>query len=109
MSCGQCDQCRSGRENTCRVLRFLGCPGQAEGSLSEYLVMPQQNCFPIADRLSLAEATLSEPLAIGVYAAAASWLDQRGTNRHPGIRSDRTLGVAAGAAGGLRRLLLAPI
>lgn len=69
MNCGQCDQCRSGRENTCRVLRFLGCPGQAEGSLSEYLVMPQQNCFPIADTLSLAEATLSEPLAIGVYAA----------------------------------------
>ena len=74
MSCGHCDQCRSGRENTCRELRFLGCPGQAEGSLSEYIVMPQQSCFPIADTLSLAEATVSEPLAIGVYAAEQSGL-----------------------------------
>ncbi|MHB8969586.1 MAG: alcohol dehydrogenase catalytic domain-containing protein [Pirellulaceae bacterium] len=46
LTCGQCDQCRTGRENTCRAIKFLGCPGQAEGSLSEYLVMPQQNCFP---------------------------------------------------------------
>ena len=47
LNCGQCDQCRTGRENTCRAIKFLGCPGQAEGSLSEYLVMPQQNCFQI--------------------------------------------------------------
>ena len=28
--CHQCDQCQSDRENTCRELRFLGCPGQSE-------------------------------------------------------------------------------
>jgi L-iditol 2-dehydrogenase len=66
--CGHCDQCRSHRENTCRELRFLGCPGQMPGSLSEYLVMPQGNCIPISDDLSLSEATISEPLAIGIYA-----------------------------------------
>lgn len=68
MTCGSCDQCRAGRENTCRANRFLGCPGQAEGSLSELLVMPEENCFPIDERLSLAEATVSEPLAIAIYA-----------------------------------------
>jgi L-iditol 2-dehydrogenase len=68
MTCGRCDQCCAGRENTCRENRFLGCPGQAEGSLSELLVMPEENCFKIDDRLSLAEATVSEPLAIAVYA-----------------------------------------
>jgi L-iditol 2-dehydrogenase len=68
MTCGRCDQCRAGRENTCRANRFLGCPGQAEGSLSELLVMPEENCFPIDERLSLAEATVSEPLAIAIYA-----------------------------------------
>jgi L-iditol 2-dehydrogenase len=72
VSCGHCDQCRSGRENTCRQLTFLGCPGQAEGSLSQYLVMPERNCFRITEQLSLAEATLSEPLAIGVYAVQQS-------------------------------------
>ncbi len=74
VSCGQCDQCRSGRENTCRRLTFLGCPGQAEGCLSEYLVMPAENCLPFADHLSLAEATISEPLAIGIYAVRQSGL-----------------------------------
>jgi L-iditol 2-dehydrogenase len=68
VTCGLCDQCLAGRENTCRNNRFLGCPGQAEGSLSQYLVMPQENCFLIEDRLSLAEATVCEPLAIAIYA-----------------------------------------
>lgn len=70
--CGECDQCLAGRENTCRQNRFLGCPGQLEGSLSEYLVMPQQNCFPLNPQLGLAEATISEPLAIGIYALRQS-------------------------------------
>lgn len=69
MSCGQCDQCRSGRPHTCRQLRFLGCPGQAEGCLLEYLVMPEECCFPVGRGLSAEQAALSEPLAIGFYAA----------------------------------------
>ena len=28
ISCHKCDQCRMGRENTCRNLKFLGTPGQ---------------------------------------------------------------------------------
>ncbi len=74
MTCGQCDQCRAGRENTCRHNRFLGCPGQAAGSLSELLVMPQQNCFLIGDKMDMGEATVSEPLAIGIYAVRQSGL-----------------------------------
>jgi L-iditol 2-dehydrogenase len=74
MACGKCDQCLSGRENTCRHNRFLGCPGQAEGSLAEFLVMPEENCFKIADNLSLGEATVSEPLAIAIYAVRQAGL-----------------------------------
>ncbi len=72
MSCGQCDQCRVGRQHTCRRLRFLGCPGQAEGCLAEYLVMPEDCCFPISDCLTLEEACLAEPLSIGIYAVKLS-------------------------------------
>lgn len=72
LTCGRCDQCRAGRSNTCRSIRFLGCPGQIEGSLSEYLVLPQQNCIPIAASLSFAAAVISEPLAIGIYAVEQS-------------------------------------
>jgi L-iditol 2-dehydrogenase len=72
MPCWECDQCLAGRPHTCRKLRFLGCPGQAEGSLSEYIVMPETSCFPIPDQMSYDEAAISEPLAIGVYAVRQS-------------------------------------
>lgn len=72
MSCGHCDQCRAGRQHTCRTLSFLGCPGQAEGCLSEFIVMPEACCFPIPDSMSIDQAVLSEPLAIGVYAVKRS-------------------------------------
>lgn len=67
MWCGLCDQCLSGRHHTCRKLKFLGCPGQAEGTLSEYIVMPEPSCFPMPENLSADHGSISEPLAIGVY------------------------------------------
>ena len=72
MSCWECDQCLAGRPHTCRKLRFLGCPKQAEGCLSEYIVMPEKSCFLLPDSLSLDEGALSEPLTIGVYAVKLS-------------------------------------
>jgi len=72
MSCGECDPCRAGRPHTCRNLRFLGCPKQAEGCLSEYIVMPEKCCFVIPDEMGFEQAALVEPLAIGVYAVQQS-------------------------------------
>jgi L-iditol 2-dehydrogenase len=66
--CGECDQCLAGRENTCRNLLFLGCPGQKEGCLSEYIVLPEKCCFPIPVSMSFEQAVLSEPFAIALYA-----------------------------------------
>jgi L-iditol 2-dehydrogenase len=66
MPCFECDQCKSGRFHTCRHLKFLGCPGQADGCLSEYIVMPESSCFRIEDWVSF-EAT-----ALPSGAAAAS-------------------------------------
>ena len=75
--CGQCDQCRAGREHTCRELLFLGCPGQLVGALCEYLVLPETCCFPIKDRTTFAQAVLSEPLAIAVYTVQQARLPAR--------------------------------
>ena len=72
MPCGECDQCLSGRHHTCRKLKFLGCPGQAEGALSDYLIMPESSCFKVPDNLSYEQAALIEPLSIGVYAVRQS-------------------------------------
>ncbi len=68
VSCGTCDQCAAGRLHTCRNLLFLGCPGQIEGCLSDYIVMPEESCFVVdPDHVSAEAAAFSEPLAIGVY------------------------------------------
>jgi len=72
MPCGECDQCKANRPHTCRELRFLGCPGQANGCLTEYIVMPESSCFLFGDNMSYTEAAISEPLAIGVYAVNQS-------------------------------------
>ncbi|MDE0837478.1 MAG: alcohol dehydrogenase catalytic domain-containing protein [Kiritimatiellae bacterium] len=78
MPCRQCDQCLIGREHTCRQLRFLGCPGQAEGCLSERIVMPEGSCFRVSDSTTLEQAAIVEPLSIGVYAVALSGIPMQG-------------------------------
>ncbi|MEN8127101.1 MAG: alcohol dehydrogenase catalytic domain-containing protein [Planctomycetota bacterium] len=74
ISCWQCDQCKAGRPHTCRELKFLGCPGQTDGCLAEYLVMPSACCFPTKHRITLQQGVLCEPFAIGVYAVQQSRL-----------------------------------
>ena len=72
MNCGECDQCKAGRPHTCRKLKFLGCPKQAEGCLSEYIVLPEHCCLRIRNTMTFDQAAISEPLAIGVYAVNQS-------------------------------------
>jgi L-iditol 2-dehydrogenase len=67
-SCGTCDQCRAGRWNTCRKVRFMGAPGEVPGAAAEYRVLRAENCFPVPPNMSLDEAALVEPLSIGLYA-----------------------------------------
>jgi len=68
MPCYNCDQCRQKRFHTCRNIKFLGCPGQAEGCFSEFVVMPEKSCILIHNKMTFDQAALSEPLSIGMYA-----------------------------------------
>ena len=68
MPCFKCDQCLTGRPHTCRNIIFMGCPEQAEGCLSEFIVIPSSSCYPIDDSVTFDQAALSEPLSVGVYA-----------------------------------------
>jgi L-iditol 2-dehydrogenase len=65
--CGVCDQCVSGRPNTCRSLLYLGTPNQLPGALCERLVMPEDNCFSLPPEMTLEEGVLVEPLSIAVH------------------------------------------
>jgi len=77
--CGKCDQCLAGRPHTCRNNRFLGCPGQLEGCLSDYIVMPEFTCFPVTGELNPVQSALIEPLSIGVYAVNLSGIKEKKT------------------------------
>ncbi|UCF17905.1 MAG: alcohol dehydrogenase catalytic domain-containing protein [Phycisphaerales bacterium] len=68
ISCHQCDQCRKGRENTCNNVLFLGSPGLG-GCLCEYMVMPEECCYPTGGAITWEQAALCEPLSIGAYTA----------------------------------------
>jgi alcohol dehydrogenase, propanol-preferring len=46
-SCGECEWCRSGRENLCPRARFTGC--DIDGGMAEYAVADARYCFPIPD------------------------------------------------------------
>jgi len=64
--CGVCEACRGGRTELCRFS-----PGlfgeQMPGGCSEYLTVPAENLFPVADDLDFAVAALAEPLAVAVH------------------------------------------
>ncbi len=74
VSCHQCEQCKMGRENTCYNLKFLGTPGEGDGYLREYMVMPEECCLPTRGRITLDQAALCEPFTIGFYTVQQSKL-----------------------------------
>jgi len=78
--CGHCDQCLAGRPHTCRNNRFLGCPGQLDGCLSEYIVMPDFTCFPVTGKMNPVQAALIEPLTIGVYTVKLAQIQKKETS-----------------------------
>ena len=65
--CGTCSQCQAGRKHTCLNGKFLGCPGQLEGCLSDYIVMPEECCFKLDRNLDLISAVLIEPLSVAMH------------------------------------------
>ncbi len=76
ISCGECDQCRSGRPHTCRSIGFLGHPGERDGCLAEFFVLPERNLFPLPETMTMIEAMMVEPLSIALHARslAGGWI-----------------------------------
>jgi len=85
VACHECDQCKKGRENTCYNVRFLGVPGQGGGCLCEYIIMPQECCFPTNGAITFEQGVLCEPLSIGVHSVKQAHM--------PGRASIAILGV----------------
>jgi len=65
--CYRCDICAEGGYNICPNVRFCGTP-PTDGAFREFLSWPARLVEPIPDSMSIGEAAMLEPLAIGVYA-----------------------------------------
>src|SRR6476660_4028553 len=91
-ACGQCDYCREGREQLCRNMRFLGSASiypHVQGMFSEYFVMGERQCYPVAADISLGEIAFAEPLAVALHAV----------NRGPQLLGKSVLITGAGTIG----------
>jgi L-iditol 2-dehydrogenase len=67
--CYKCDRCAVGEYNICRHVKFCG-TAPTDGALREFIAWPESLLAPIPDSMSVDEAAMLEPLAVGVYAVS---------------------------------------
>lgn len=65
LHCGKCIACRNGKTNCCNKMQVLGV--HTDGGMQEQISIPAEFLIPVND-LSLDQAALVEPLAIGAHA-----------------------------------------
>lgn len=68
ITCGECEQCKSGHYNLCPDVVFLATP-PVQGCNEEYIAFPENMCFKLPDNVSTKEGALIEPLSVGFYAS----------------------------------------
>ena len=67
ITCGHCRNCRAGRRHLCR--NTFGVGVNRQGAFAEYLVIPQDNVFPIPDDISDEMAAIFDPFGNAVHTA----------------------------------------
>ena len=86
-SCGQCYACRKGRPNVCANLQVRGV--HIDGGYSEYMAVPESDCYRLPDFLSYEDAVMIEPTTIAVQACSRAQMEF----------DDQVLIIGAGALG----------
>jgi len=64
--CRRCIYCKTGRYNLCPEIKFMATP-PVNGAFVEYVAHPADFVFKLPENVSYEEATLFEPLAVGLY------------------------------------------
>lgn len=70
--CYQCSFCRRAEYRHCTDMRFFGSAMRfphVQGGFREVVVVPAGQVFPIADKVTIEEAAIAEPLAVCLHAA----------------------------------------
>ena len=97
VTCGSCSACSSGRENLCPERQIISMQPR-EGAFAQYITMPERNLVTVPNDVSLAHASLAEPLAV-------SWHGVRLALQALHMTSERRALVIGGGAIGLAAAL----
>jgi L-iditol 2-dehydrogenase len=65
--CGRCRECRAGRYNLCRDVRFFATP-PFDGAFANYVTIHEDYAFALPDSVSDEAGALMEPLSVGIWA-----------------------------------------
>ena len=65
--CGRCRECRAGRYNLCRDVRFFATP-PIDGAFADFVTIHEDFAFALPDAVSDEAGALMEPLSVGVWA-----------------------------------------
>ena len=93
VTCGQCDDCLSGRTNLCRSRQIISMQPR-QGAFAELLSMPERNLVSLPADMSYAHAALTEPVAVAMHAV----LEGERLGRKP-MADSRVLVIGGGAIG----------
>ena len=67
--CGECRNCRAGREHFCRNTKGVGV--NRPGAFADYVVIPEHNVYKLSDRVPDEIAAILDPLGNAVHTALA--------------------------------------
>jgi L-iditol 2-dehydrogenase len=68
VACGRCQACKVGHYNLCAEVAFFATP-PIDGAMAEFAVIRADFAHRIPETLSYEEATLVEPLSVGIHSA----------------------------------------
>lgn len=65
IGCGKCEMCRTGNGHICNEVDILGI--DCNGCFAPYVVVPEENCWPVADQIPDKIAAVFDPLGNAVH------------------------------------------
>lgn len=108
VTCGLCRHCKSGRYNLCPDVQFLATP-PVDGAFVQYIAHREDFLFPIPDHVSYEEASMVEPLSVGIHALNRASFQPGGSVAIIGAGPVGLLAVAAARAYGASRILVSDL
>ncbi|RST61775.1 NAD(P)-dependent alcohol dehydrogenase [Siminovitchia terrae] len=105
VACQTCEWCKEGRYNLCPDVQFLSTP-PVKGAFVQYLKHREDYLFSIPDTLSFENATLAEPLSVGLHAVKRGGLQPGATVVISGMGPVGLMTVLAAKAFGAKEIIV---